>query len=98
MKRTILIFQFILVVVAGFAADKGKIEVPLRFDRYYNYEEVTEALNALHKAYPEMIRLEVLGKSEEGRDIYALKINNPKTGAELSKTGSLCGWTFSLFC
>jgi len=87
MKRTILIFQLILVVVTGFAAGKGKIEVPLRFDRYYNYEEVTEALNALHKAYPEITRLEVLGKSEEGRDIYALTINNPKTGAELSKPG-----------
>jgi hypothetical protein len=87
MKRTILFLQLVLVVIFGFAADKGKIEVPLRFDRYYTYEEVTEALNALHKAYPELTRLEVLGKSEEGRDIYALTINNPKTGAELSKPG-----------
>lgn len=87
MKRTILFFQLVLIVVAGFAADKGKIEVPLRFDRYYTYEEVNEALNVLHKAYPALTKLDVVGKSEEGREIYALTINNPKTGAELSKPG-----------
>ena len=87
MKRTILFFQLVLIVAAGFAADKGKIEVPLRFDRYYTYEEVTEALTVLHKAYPDLTKLDVVGKSEEGREIFALTINNPKTGAELSKPG-----------
>jgi hypothetical protein len=87
MKRYSLFFQFVLFAVACFAADKGKIEVPLRFDRYYSYEEVTEALNALHNAYPALTKLDVVGKSEEGREIYALTINNPKTGDELSKPG-----------
>lgn len=87
MKRAILFLQLIIIAVFGFASDKGKIEIPLRFDRYYNYDEVTEALNALHKAFPELTKLEVVGKSEEGREIYALTINNPKTGEELSKPG-----------
>lgn len=71
----------------SFATLKAKIEVPLRFDRYYTYDEMTEALNALHKAYPEFTKLDVLGKSEEGRNIYVLTINNPKTGAESGKPG-----------
>ena len=87
MKCYILFFQLIFIVITSFSAEKGKIEVPLRFDRYYSYDEVTEALQVLHKAFPEFTKLNVVGKSEEGRDIYALTINNPKTGEELSKPG-----------
>jgi len=87
MKRYILFTLLFSFVFTGFSADKGKIEVPLRFDRYYDYEEVNEALKVLNKAYPELTKLEVLGQSEEGRDIYALTINNSKTGDELSKPG-----------
>ena len=87
MKRYILFILFISLATFGFSADKGKIEVPLRFDRYYNYEEVCQALKVLHKAFPELTKLDVVGKSEEGREIYALTINNPKTGEELSKPG-----------
>ena len=87
MRYYILIFTLFVIVPSLFSAEKGKIEVPLRFDRYYSYAEVTEALQVLHKAYPELTRLEVVGKSEEGREIYALTINNPKTGNDLSKPG-----------
>ncbi|MEI6141646.1 MAG: M14 family metallopeptidase [Mariniphaga sp.] len=87
MKHIILLFGLFLVVTTVFSADKGKIEIPLRFDRYYNYQEVIEALNVLHKAFPDLTKLQLVGKSEEGREIYALIINNPKTGGELSKPG-----------
>ena len=70
-----------------FAANDGKIEVPLRFDRYYNYEDVVKALEVLHAAYPKMTKLEAIGESEEGRKIYVLTIDNKKTGAELEKPG-----------
>ncbi len=84
------IFFFMALIVFSFsikAADEAKIEVPLRFDRYYNYEQVVQALEALHEAYPELTKLEEVGKSEEGRKIYALTINNPETGAALTKPG-----------
>ena len=87
MKAKIFLFILLIISCLGFASDKGKIEVPLRFDRYYEYEEVNIALEALNKAYPELTTLEVVGKSEEGRKIYALTINNKKTGDELSKPG-----------
>ena len=87
MKRNSIIALLLSLVFTGFSADKAKIEVPLRFDRYYNYDEVNEALKALNKAYPEMTKLEVLGKSEEGREIYALTINNSNTGEASSKPG-----------
>ncbi|MBT6764903.1 MAG: hypothetical protein HOA90_10265 [Prolixibacteraceae bacterium] len=87
MKKFIIFTLLFSLAIVGFSVVKGKIEVPLRFDRYYSYDEVNEALKVLNKAFPELTKLEVLGQSEEGRDIYALTINNPKTGDELSKPG-----------
>jgi len=88
MKQFIIIFSVLCIfTLSVHSATKGKIEVPLRFDRYYTYDEVNEALKALNTAYPALTTLEVIGKSDEGRDIYALTINNPKTGNELSKPG-----------
>ena len=87
MKRNIIFTILLFFAITGFAADKGKIGVPLRFDRYYDYDDVVEALKVLNKAYPEMTKLEVVGKSEEGREIYAITINNPKTGEASEKPG-----------
>jgi hypothetical protein len=64
-----------------------KITVPLRFDHYYTYEQIGEALLALHAAYPDLTKVESVGRSEEGRDIWAMTVNNPKTGAPLDKPG-----------
>ena len=64
-----------------------KINVPLRFDAYYTYEQVGEALRALNAAFPELTKLEVVGKSEEGREIWAMTVNNPATGSPLAKPG-----------
>jgi hypothetical protein len=64
-----------------------EIRVPLRFDYYYSYEKMAEAMKALNKAYPELTSLDEVGRSEEGRIIWALTINNKKTGEPLSKPG-----------
>jgi hypothetical protein len=87
MKNIILFFMLAALVLPVSATSKGKIDVPLRFDRYYDLAEVEEALRALNSAYPELTKLDVVGKSEEGREIFALTINNPKTGNELDKPG-----------
>ena len=46
-----------------------------------------EAMQALHKQYPELTTLDLVGYSEEDRAIYALTISNPNTGDHLSKPG-----------
>jgi hypothetical protein len=61
------------------------VRVPLSFDFYYTYDMVVEALQALHNAYPKLTHLDLVGKSEEGRAVYCLTVNNPASGAELSK-------------
>ncbi len=84
-KSFIFIFVFGLMVSGSLSGQE--IEVPLRFDMYYSYDQVNEALQALHQKYPELSSLDLVGYSEEDRAIYALTISNPKTGDHLSKPG-----------
>lgn len=88
MKRIVLLSIIMIFVIstAHFAAvPRRQVTVPLSFDYYYTNDMVIEALKALNKAYPQLTKLEVVGKSDEGREIYAMTVNNPKTGPELDK-------------
>ncbi len=58
---------------------------PLRFDHYYTYDQVNQALKLLNKTYPDLTELAIVGKSDEGRDIWSITVNNPKTGKALDK-------------
>jgi hypothetical protein len=95
MKKTILLsvllFTLLMYMTPGAtfsAAQKdAEITVPLRFDQYYSLDNVYAALKALNEAYPDLTTLEIAGKSEEGRPIYVMTLNNPKTGKALDKPG-----------
>jgi len=76
-----------LTVVAVMFTQAQEVKVPLRFDFYYSYEKMAEAMKALNTAYPEFTKLDEVGRSEEGRIIWALTINNPKTGEPFTKPG-----------
>jgi len=71
----------LLLATLASAADKPQ----LRWDHYYDQDQVTEAIEALHKAYPDLTELQSLGQSVEGRDIWQLTITNEKTGAHDTK-------------
>ncbi len=60
--------------------------VNLRWDRYYDYDQMTEALGTLQRAYPKFLTMESIGQSWEGRDIWLVTINNPDTGPDTQKT------------
>ncbi len=81
------IYTTLIAICLTLVSVGQSIEIPLRFDKYYTYEEVNEALEKLHTAYKNITKLELVGKSEEGRKILALTINNPKTGKDLDKPG-----------
>jgi len=81
-----------LIILCGLflAADNAqateqKISVPLTFDDYYSYADTVEAIQALNKAFPNLTKVDLVGKSEEDRAIYCVTVNNPETGAELDK-------------
>jgi hypothetical protein len=87
MERKRFFSTFILTAIAVMMIQAQEVKVPLRFDFYYSYEQVVDALKALNRAYPGLTSLDQVGKSEEGRIIWALTINNPKTGDPMSKPG-----------
>lgn len=87
MKKSISIIILILFVFIAKVSTSQNISVPLRFDKYYSYEELVQAIKALNKAYPDLTEAVLVGKSEENREIWGLEINNKATGDKLSKPG-----------
>ena len=56
-----------------------------RPDRYYRYAELTELLHRWAKEHPELLSIERIGTSLEGRDIWALTLTDRSTGAPDTK-------------
>jgi murein tripeptide amidase MpaA len=56
-----------------------------RPDRYYRYDHLTELLHRWAKDNPEILSIESIGTSFEGRDIWALTMTEFATGAHDAK-------------
>ena len=52
----------------------------LRFDKLYGYDELMAALDTLAAARPDLVTLESIGRSHEGRDIRLATVTNSATG------------------
>jgi len=52
----------------------------ISFDRFYRYDDLSALLHAYAAEYPDLVSLESIGKSYEGRDIWVATITNKKTG------------------
>ncbi len=57
----------------------------VRFDTYYRYEDLTRILQGFAEEYPQFVRLESIGQSYEGRDIWAVAVTNTETGEDQDK-------------
>jgi len=51
-----------------------------RFDTYYRYDDLTRLLRAYADEYPQLVKLESIGKSYEGRNLWLLSVTNTQTG------------------
>ena len=58
-----------------------------RFDRYYRYDELTALLRDLAAAHPGLMRLESIGTSHEGRDIWLAVLTHFAGGGDRDKPG-----------
>ncbi|MGB7337762.1 MAG: M14 family metallopeptidase [Phototrophicaceae bacterium] len=54
--------------------------VHITFDHYYRYDELTALLNAFAEEYPHLVKIESIGKSYEGRDVWVATVTNFETG------------------
>ncbi|MBL8147927.1 MAG: peptidase M14 [Anaerolineae bacterium] len=59
--------------------------VDIDFGEYFQYSELTAHLQALAAAFPALASLESLGKSWQGRDIWAMTLTNQATGPAADK-------------
>jgi murein tripeptide amidase MpaA len=57
----------------------------LRFDTYYRYADLTRLLQAAARERPDLVRLEPIGRSFEGRDIWLASVTNWHTGEAAHK-------------
>jgi murein tripeptide amidase MpaA len=55
------------------------------FNKYYRYNELTHLLKQFAKEYPGLLKLESIGKSHEGRDVWLMTATNFKTGPDTEK-------------
>lgn len=86
MRKTIVIALAALLAVV-IPAGSGGADVRLSFDHFYDHAALTEALRALEKAYPGLMSVRSIGRSVQGRDLWAVILNNPKTGPAENKPG-----------
>jgi hypothetical protein len=90
--RTLALLTFGAVLLAlaspaafGQKASDPPFKVKLDFDRWHDVPELYADFQKLQTAYPKFLKFQSIGKSYEGRDLMVLTINNPDTGAEMSK-------------
>ena len=57
----------------------------VKFDKYYLYDELTAYLRQYVETYPELMALKSVGKSFEGRDVWAATLTNSATGSADNK-------------
>ena len=95
-KKAILILFIGLFVLWQFSFSEVKVKSEkimalgkYDFYHYYTYEELTNYLKDIVKAYPELVEVVSLCKSPMGREVWMLIINNPKTGRAEEKPGVL---------
>ncbi len=82
-----LTFALVLTSVAGLSllAQTKALPPDPTFNRIHDNDTILGYLKGYAAAYPGLAKLESLGKSTQGQDIWCLTVHNPKTGAAEQK-------------
>lgn len=54
---------------------------------YFNYEEITKVLQQLEKEYPDLLQVESIGKTAEGREIWLATVTQKQGKSHAEKPG-----------
>jgi hypothetical protein len=63
--------------------DPGKVEIA--WNRYYNTTEIHGFMRRIAEEYPDLVRIETIGKSIQGRDLVVAVVSAPTTGPDTAK-------------
>ena len=80
----------------------------IAFDRYYRYDELTKLLHAYVREYPNLVKVESIGRSHEGRDVWLVTLTSTAAGPDTEKpavwvdgnlhASELAGSAAALYC
>ncbi|MCB9831109.1 MAG: peptidase M14 [Planctomycetes bacterium] len=86
-RRIAVAIALVLLAATGClrAQLPGELAVPIRFNRYHDQAEINALLDRYQKAFPELARVETIGRSHEGRPLRLITLMNPATGKERDK-------------
>ncbi|HTE27297.1 M14 family metallopeptidase [Flavitalea sp.] len=92
------LFPFIIAVISALpvpaqnadqifkaAGSPANPKVVLSWNKYYDHAGITEICKKIAAAYPDLAKLESIGKSFEGRDLWCLSITDYKKGTASKK-------------
>lgn len=57
----------------------------IAFDRFYRYADLTRLLHEYAQEYPRLVKVESIGKSHEGREVWLVTVTNLATGPDTEK-------------
>ncbi len=60
-------------------------KVPISWNKYYDHAGITDICKKIAAAHPELCKLESIGKSYQGRDLWCLTISDFKKGDAIRK-------------
>jgi murein tripeptide amidase MpaA len=60
-------------------------DVEIDFARYHTFEEMSAGMKRLAAAYPKLARLQSIGQSHQGRELWLMEITNQATGPAIDK-------------
>ncbi len=96
-KNIFFITLFFVTIGAAEAQTSGQIykaagspvnpKVPISWNRYNDHAGITDILKKIVKAYPGLAKLESIGKSYEGRDLWCIAITDYSKGEASKKPG-----------
>jgi hypothetical protein len=57
-------------------------KVQVAWNHYYDYDGITDICRRLAKAHPDLVKMESIGKSTQGREMWSLTVTNFKRGGD----------------
>ncbi len=61
------------------------MKTTFHYDHYYDYEEMTNCLHTLQQIHPDLMQMESICVSEEGKQVWAVTLTDRSTGSAMEK-------------
>ncbi len=84
-RLTVVVSCLFVACSISFAQQQLPSKVNIAWNRFYDYDEISQLARQLVDAYPELLSMQSIGKSEQGREMWLITLNNPKTGPDTEK-------------